>query len=82
MDLKDWLKEEIHHSLTWSDAWLTMDRSDIKCDAQRNHQQEVDKRMAFWYDGKAKAYEDVLLKLKRLESLQELTRLDQELGLQ
>ena len=26
--------------------------------------------------------EDVLLKLKRLESLQELTRLDQELGLQ
>ena len=26
--------------------------------------------------------EDVLLKLKRLEALQELTRLDQELGLQ
>lgn len=64
MDLKDWLKEEIQHSLTWSDAWLTMDRSDIKYDGQRSRQQEVDKRMAFWYDGKAKAYEDVL---KRIE---------------
>ncbi len=64
MDLKDWLKEEIQHSLTWSDAWLTMDRSDIKYDGQRSDQQEVDKRMAFWYDGKAKAYEDVL---KRIE---------------
>ena len=41
-----------------------MDRSDIKCDAQRNVQQEVDKRMAFWYDGKAKAYENIL---KRIE---------------
>jgi hypothetical protein len=64
VDLKDWLKEEIQHSLTWSDAWLNMDRSDIKCDAQRNVQQEVDKRMAFWYDGRAKAYENIL---KRIE---------------
>ena len=64
MDLKDWLKEEIQHCLTWSDAWLTMDRSDIKSDGQKSHQQEVDKRMAFWYDGKAKAYENIL---KRIE---------------
>ena len=64
MDLKDWLKEEIQHSLTWSDAWLTMDRSCIKCDVQRKVQQEVDKRMAFWYDGRAKAYENIL---KRIE---------------
>jgi len=64
VDLKDWLKEEIQHSLTWSDAWLTMDRSGMKCDVQRKVQQEVDKRMAFWYDGRAKAYEDVL---KRIE---------------
>jgi hypothetical protein len=79
VDLKDCLKEEIQHSLTRSDTWLTMDRSCIKCDAQRKVQQEVDKRMALWYDGRAKAYDYVL---KRLEVLQELNRLDQELELQ
>lgn len=41
----------------------------------------IKEEMARSSENKAKWYEDILLKLKRLESLQKLTEVDQELGL-